>query len=46
MLEEKDPAKARGLAEAVVRSITDYEKDPLKFDNVGRELMLSLSERE
>ncbi|MGQ9597030.1 MAG: glycoside hydrolase domain-containing protein [Thermoproteota archaeon] len=46
MLEERDPAKAKGLAEAVVRSITDYEKDPLKFDEVRRELMLSLGERE
>ncbi|MGQ9514443.1 MAG: glycoside hydrolase domain-containing protein [Thermoproteota archaeon] len=42
MLEEKDPLKARGLAEAVVRSLTEYERDPSRFKEVRRELMSSL----
>lgn len=44
MLEEKNPSKAKSLTNSVVRSITDYEKDPSKFDEARRELMISLSE--
>ncbi|MEM2929371.1 MAG: DUF4091 domain-containing protein [Thermoproteota archaeon] len=44
MLEEQNPIEARELANDVVRTITDYEKDVSKFNEARRLLMLSLSQ--
>ncbi|MGB9759864.1 MAG: glycoside hydrolase domain-containing protein, partial [Thermoproteota archaeon] len=46
MLEEKNPTKARELANEVVRTITDYEKDISKFNEVRKQLVTSLSQME
>jgi hypothetical protein len=42
MLEEVDPQRARQLAESVVRSLTDYEEDALRFYQARRNLMTAL----
>lgn len=44
MLERVDPVKARSLAEMAVHSITEYERDQTKFEEVRRELITSLME--
>ena len=42
MLEKIDSKKARSLAETLVRSLTEYEKDPSKFYEVRRTIITSL----
>ncbi len=44
MLEEQNPIKARDLANSVVKTITEYEKDSSKFSEVRRQLMVFLSQ--
>jgi len=41
-LEEIDPVKARSLAEAVIRSLTEYERDVSVFNEARRGLLTSL----
>jgi len=41
-LEEIDPVKARSLAEAVIRSLTEYERDVSVFNEARRGLLASL----
>jgi hypothetical protein len=44
MLEEQNPTKARELANEVIRTITDYEKDISKFNEIRQQLMTYLSQ--
>ena len=44
MLEEQNPVKARELANQLVKTITDYEKDVSKFNEIRQQLMTSLSQ--
>jgi len=41
-LEKIDPEKARGLAEMVIRSLTEYERDVANFNEARRKLLASL----
>jgi hypothetical protein len=46
MLEEQNPVKARELANQLVRTITDYEKNVSKFNEIRQQLMTALSQTE
>ena len=41
-LRAKDPTKASAIADQVIRSFTDYERDVAKFRAVRREVLESL----
>jgi hypothetical protein len=42
-LEKRDPAVAEGIASKMVRSFTDYVRDPAEFRRLHRELLQTLS---